>query len=177
MSVPKSKRKASAFEVFHHLYTIRREITNLALRDFGYSAELAKKHLLKMFGGKELTELTEEELKRYNDIKARNEAFSSWFILDERKYVIICLRAIVREVFTANSIYPTIPEELATRRVCQDKALGLCIDLMQELQYIMETLPVDVNKHIRFADMIQHEIALIKGWRKSDNKFRSALDK
>ena len=40
--------------------------------------------------------------------------------------------------------------------------------LLQELQYIIETLPVDINKYTRFADSIQLEIALIKGWRKAD---------
>jgi len=43
------------------------------------------------------------------------------------------------------------------------------------LQYAIETLPVDVNKYLRFAEMIQTEINLLKGWRKSDNKFKSAL--
>lgn len=47
--------------------------------------------------------------------------------------------------------------------------------LTQELQYAIETLPVDVNKYLRFAEMIQTEINLLKGWRKSDNKFKSAL--
>lgn len=43
------------------------------------------------------------------------------------------------------------------------------------MQYAIETLPVDVNKYLRFAEMIQTEINLLKGWRKSDNKFKSAL--
>ena len=43
------------------------------------------------------------------------------------------------------------------------------------MQYAIETLPVDVNKYLRFADMIQTEINLIKGWRKSDNKFRKGF--
>ena len=43
MSVLKNKRKASQFEVFHHLYKMRRDITELLLRDFGYSFEKAGK--------------------------------------------------------------------------------------------------------------------------------------
>lgn len=38
MSVLKSKRKPSQFEVFHHLNKLRKEITDLLLRDFGYNA-------------------------------------------------------------------------------------------------------------------------------------------
>lgn len=39
MSTPKSKRKESQFEVFHHLTQMRKKITDLLLRDFGYSYE------------------------------------------------------------------------------------------------------------------------------------------
>lgn len=51
MSVLKSKRKPSQFEVFHHLNKLRKDITDLLLRDFGYSFEKAEARLLKQFGG------------------------------------------------------------------------------------------------------------------------------
>ena len=59
MSVLKSKRKASQFEVFHHLTKMRKEITDLLLRDFGYSFEKAESRLVKRFGGKTYEELNE----------------------------------------------------------------------------------------------------------------------
>lgn len=175
MSVLKAKRKSSQFEVFHHLYKTRKEITDLLLRDFGYDLERAEKRVAKMFGNKSYEELSPEEKVRYDKLKAKNEAFDNWFIEDERKCIVDCLREITKEVFTANSIYPTVMEELVERRLCQDRAIGQCYRLTQELQYAIETLPVDVNKYLRFADMIQTEINLIKGWRKSDNKFKRAI--
>lgn len=175
MSVLKAKRKSSQFEVFHHFYKTRKEITDLLLRDFGYDLERAEKRVAKLFGGKPYEELTPEEKVRYDKLKAKNEAFDNWFIEDERKCIVDCLREITKEVFTANSIYPTVMEELVERRLCQDRAIGQCYRLTQELQYAIETLPVDVNKYLRFADMIQTEINLIKGWGKSDNKFKRAI--
>lgn len=65
MSVLKNKRKASQFEVFHHLYKVRKDITDLLLRDFGYSFEKAEKRLMKQFGGRKYAELTEAERDRY----------------------------------------------------------------------------------------------------------------
>ena len=62
-SVLKNKRKASQFEVFHHLYKVRKDITDLLLRDFGYSFENAEKRLMKQFSGRKYAELTEEEAK------------------------------------------------------------------------------------------------------------------
>lgn len=172
MSVLKSKRKASQFEVFHHLTKMRKEIADLLLRDFGYSFEKAEKNLNKRFSGRPYEELDEAEKRNYDRLKARWAAFDEWFIEDERKVVIDAIRSIVREVYIANSIYPTCEDELVERRIHQDLAVGYCYDLTQELQYAIETLPVDVNTYLRFGDMIQTEINLIKGWRKSDNKFR-----
>lgn len=175
MSVLKSKRKQSQFEVFHHLYKMRREVTDLLLRDFGYDLERAEKKVSRTFSDRPYEELTPEEQFRYNKLKARNQSFDEWFVSDERQVIVDCLRTITEEVFVANSIYPTCREELIERRLHQDKAIGQCYRLTQELQYAIETLPVDVNKYLRFADMIQTEINLLKGWRKSDNKFKRAI--
>lgn len=175
MSVLKNKRKASQFEVFHHLYKMRKEITDLLLRDFGYSCEKADKRLGRMFGGRNYTELTEAEQERYNRLKQKYDAFDEWFIFDERQVIVDCLREITKEVFIANSIYPTCSEELIQRRLHQDEAVGQCYRLTQELQYAIETLPVDVDTYLRFGETIQTEINLIKGWRKADNKFKGAI--
>lgn len=174
MSVLKSKRKPSQFEVFHHLNKLRKDITDLLLRDFGFDIVKAEKRLDKRFG-KPFEELDEKQQAAYTRLKQRWEAFDEWFIEDERKVIVNCLRAITREVYIANSIYPTLQEELAERRLHQDRAIGLCYTLTQELQYAIETLPVDVNQYLRFGEMIQTEVTLIKGWRKSDNKFKGVI--
>ncbi len=175
MSVLKSKRKPSQFEVFHHLNKLRKEITDLLLRDFGYSFEKAEARLLKQFGGRTLEQLTEAERERYEKTKQRLEAFDDWFIYDQRQVIVNCLRDITKEVYIANSIYPTVMEELVQRRLHQEEAIGHCYRLTQELQYAIETLPVNVNLFLRFGEAIQTEINLIKGWRKADNKFKRAI--
>jgi hypothetical protein len=177
MSVPKHKRKPSQFEVFHHLNRLRKDITDLLLRDFGFDFEKAEKRLEKRFGGKSYQELDSKQQAAYERLRARWEAFDEWFIADERQIIVNCLRAITREVYIANSIYPADPtriEELAERRIHQERAIGYCFTLAQELQYAIETLPVDMNSYTRFGEAIQTEINLIKGWRKSDKKFKGA---
>ena len=174
MSVIKAKRKPSEFEVFHNLTNLRKDITDLLLRDFGFDTYKSEKKLEKRFG-KPFEELDEKQQAAYLRQKARWEAFDEWFIQDERKVVTNCIRAITREVYVANSIYPTTIEELTERRIHQDRAIGFCYTLVQELQYAIETLPVDVNQYLRFGEQIQTEVNLIKGWRKSDNKFKRAM--
>ena len=175
MSVLKNKRKQSQFEVFHHLNKLRRDITDLLLRDFGYSFEKAEARLLKQFGGRTLEQLSETERERYEKTKLRLEAFDDWFIYDQRQVIVNCLRDITKEVYIANKIYPTVMEELVQRRLHQEEAIGHCYRLVQELQYAIETLPVNVNIFLQFGEAIQTEINLIKGWRKADNKFKRAI--
>ena len=175
MSVLKSKRKASQFEVFHHLQKMRKEVTDLLLRDFGYNLDKATRNAEKTFGGRPYEELSPDEKVRYEKLMEKNNAFAEWFVTDERKVIVDCLRAITEEGYVANSIYPVYMDELIERRIHQDRAVGQCYRLTQELQYAIETLPVDINKYTRFADMIQAEINLLKGWRKADNKFKNRV--
>lgn len=175
MSVVKSKRKPSQFEVFHHWAALRKDLTDLLLRDFGYSFEKAQKRLERRFSGREYECLSDAEKVICQRLKKRYEAFDEWFIQDERKAVIDCIRSIGEHIYTANSIYPNYERELIERRIHQDLAIGQCYRLVQELQYAIETLPVDVNAYLRFSAGIQKEIDLIKGWRKSDNKFKRAI--
>ncbi len=157
MSVIAAKRKPSQFEVFNHVTKLRKEITNLLLRDFGY------KH-------KEFPNETENQ-------RQKRIAFEAWYIAKERDAIIESLRTITREITLANKIYPTLEAELIERRLHQDRAIAECANLSCELQYCIETLPVDVNKYFRFDDLIQTEINLLKGWRKADNKLKEKICK
>lgn len=169
MSVVKSKRKESQFEVFHHFTKTRKKITDLLLRDFGYSYEKFDKKLTRLYGE---NELSESQKANYDRQKKRNEAFEEWYIYQERKIVMDCLHSLNEHIYTANSIYPTCQEELVERRIHQDIAIGQCFRLVQELQYAIETLPVNVNVYLNVASDIEKQILLLKGWRKADNKFK-----
>lgn len=177
MSVVKRKRKESPFEVFHHLTKMRKDITDLLLRDFGYSNEKFQKKMERWYGGRPPDQLTDTQKKNIERQKRRAEAFDEWFIHQERNTIISCLHKINEHVYAANSIYPTCIEELKERRIHQDLAIGQCYRLVQELQYSIETLPVDINVYLRFSEQIQKEVDLIKGWRKSDNKFKKLFEK
>ena len=175
MSVIKRKRKESQFEVFHNMTKMRQEVTDLLLRDFGYKPDKTMAKINKRFGNREYEEFSQSEKTQYDNFVRKETAFAEWFIVDERQTVVNCLRDINKEAYLANSIYPTSTEELIERRLHQELAIGHCYRLVQELQYIAETLPVDINKYLRFADMIDTQISLLKGWRKSDNKLKRAI--
>jgi hypothetical protein len=86
-----------------------------------------------------------------------------------------CMQKATEYIFTANSIYPTNMAEYEERRMFQNKAIGQCYRLLQELQYVVEILPVNVNKYARFIEGIEKEIRLLRGWRKRDNKLKRGI--
>lgn len=175
MSVPKGRRKESQFEVFHHWSKLRREITDLLLRDFGYARHKAEKRLNHIFRDKSYEELSDQDKETYERFRNKYDAFDEWFVVEQRKAVMDCLRKISSCITSANSIYPSYYEELVERRVLQDEALAGCFDLLQELQYAIEVLPVNISVYTRFAEQIEAEVRLIKAWRQSDNRFKKLI--
>jgi hypothetical protein len=43
------------------------------------------------------------------------------------------------------------------------------------MQYVISILPVDAEKYMPYVAMVDREIALLKGWRKSDNKILKGI--
>lgn len=173
MSVLKANRKPSPFEVEHHAYKVRTVITDLALRNFGLKEyeERPKPEAYSKWNQQQKDGYDRCVKKR----RERYEAFVEWFIPDEQKAIIQITRDMVHEIFLANEICPQFISECDERRIHQDLALGHCENLIQELQYIITTLPVNIEKYENITNMIMQEQALIKGWRKSDNKIRKSI--
>ena len=70
----------------------------------------------------------------------------------------------------SNSIYPIYQSELEERRLAQEKAIGLCYDVMTKYQLVMHELKVPDDKHTDEIKHLIHEINCLKKWRTSDNK-------
>ena len=173
-SVPKSKRNLSKFQAAHNLLELRGEITNLAIRQFGFSKEKYEEKIQRYAECHKSARDVSEVVERY---RAKNDWFSEWFIREEQKIVLDMVRDIQTEFTIGNSIFPgNVDEEitkaeLMERRLHMDRAIASCYVLKNEIQYIIKALPVDMNKYKRFSKMIETQIALIKGVRQSDNRF------
>ena len=178
MSVPVSKRNESRFEAEHHFYRLRSDVTELIFTNFGYSAEKYKKTIAKY-----------REMHRNNTncddivqkMEARMQSFEEWFITQERDTVLTYLRLIETEFTVGNSIYPgdgiTMLLDFFMRRYHLNKAISYCYALKQEINYVIRTLPVDVNKYKRFSDSIDEQIKLYKGVRRASNRLLSGYKK
>ena len=171
MGVPKGRRKESRFEAQHHYYRLRQEITTLMLLDFGFSEEKYRKGIERYREAHKAAPNVDEVVARY---EKKCESFKKWFIDKECDAVLEILRRIECEFTAGNSIYPSETPakimEFCERRKHVDEAIAQCYVLKQELNYIIRTLPVDLNKYERFAVEIDKQIALYKGVRQSDNR-------
>ncbi len=171
MSVVKSKQKLSRFEAQHHFYQLRNEVTLLVLNDFGFSPEKYEKAMTRYEQCHAGADNLDDVLARW---KTKNDSFTRWFIDNEGKVVLDLLREIEREFTLGNSIYPSVTPaklfEFIERRKHMNRAIGLCWALKQEMNYIIRTLPVDLNRFTHFATEIDKQIALYKGVRQADNR-------
>ena len=171
MSVPKGRRQESRFEAQHNFFKLRGEVTALILNDFGFSEEKYRKKMEKYRAEHSKDPNIQDIVARW---ETKNESFKKWFIDEEARAILDIMREIEKSFTIGNSIYPseTMAKvmEFMVRRWHMNKAIGLCYSLKQELNYAIRTLPVDINKYERFADLIDKQIALYKGVRQADNR-------
>ena len=160
MSVLKNRRHLSKLEFFNTAISLRRDITNLLLRDFGIKDRTR-------------TFINTETGKEYTVI----EEYPDWLIIHFRQNILLILRNLVHHITAANTIYPVNLAEVQARRLYQDKAIINCEQLLQEFQYCADIFPVKLSKFMPFIDSIELEIKLLKGWRKSTNQFEKKLSK
>ena len=172
MSVPKGRQKPSRFEASHHFYKLRREVTTLALLDFGFSEEKYRKTI---DWYRECHRSAEDVDKVVANFEKKCESFNRHFIDRESDKILDLISEISYEFALGNSIYPSDTPakmvEFIARRHHMNKAIGLCYALKQEINFVLETLPVDLDKAERFDDAINEQIRLYKGVRQADNRF------
>jgi len=173
MSVPVGKRRISEMEFFSNAIRMRKDITMMLLRNFGCkerARDLKLPHGLKIMNSVDREALL-DILDRWNAGGEVLVQYPQWLLSHFRDSLLQLLRDLMMQITAANSIYPTMLIEAEERRLLQNKAICTCECLLQELNHIASVLPVDANNILRFVEMADREVALLKGWRKSDNKF------
>jgi hypothetical protein len=159
MSVLKNKRGLSKLEFYHNARKLRRDITALLLRDFGVRDKIRK---IKTPEGEEVAVI---------------EGYPDWLIEKFRESIIGILRDLMMNITAGNTIYPTNEAELLARRQYQTSAIVNCEQLLQEMHYCEDVLPVHISKFVPYVEAIEFEINSLKGWRKSNSKIYAKLKK
>jgi hypothetical protein len=140
--------------------------------------------------GEVLAEAAQAAVDSWVDEGTIEGEFPQWALNRFRNRIWQLLDGLMGNITDGNSIYPSkmddprLPseyvrriqsDELADRRRYQDAAIGCCQKLIQELQCVSDILPVRMDKMLPFMDMINFEIRLLKGWRKSTNELAKRI--
>lgn len=177
MTVLKSQRKTSTMEFLHNAYELRKYIVFKLLKDFGIKDKV--RDTTYFINPKNLDEADKKHLSallKQCECKAALEEYPSWFISTEREFINTLCRNMIVNIITANNIYITNLADADNRRQHQNEAIAATEMLLQELQFLLGVIPqIDANKLVPFIEMADREIALLKGWRKSDCKLRARL--
>jgi len=162
---------------------LRTDINAWLLRDFGIKEKVrnltitGKKHRMSNEDIKALSEL----LDRYGLGESILDSYPDWWIEQRRKTIDKRLADLMDCIVSANSIYAVSRQEYWERRLLHDKAISCVFSLIEELQFtisvLWRTTGVDVEKYMPYVEMCEKEIALLKGWRKADNKILQRLNK
>ena len=169
MSVLARKRKPSPMEFYANARKMRKAIVFLLLRDLGIKDKVRN---LKMM----TKDMEEADAKHFQEIAQKYgmasfvSEYPEWIIDKLRDSVWDILRDMNINITRAYTIWATNLSEAYERRNCMNRAIADCESLLQELQLAIDVLPIDAEKYMRYVDAINREIALLKGWRKSDNK-------
>jgi hypothetical protein len=157
MGVLKNKRGLSGLEFYHNARKLRKEMTNWLLRDFG----VRDKVRIEKRSGEEPEKISEH--------------YPEWIINHVREKILLILHNLMMNIVAANTIYPITFDELALRRRYQTGAIINCQQLIQEIDYCDDVMPVSLSKFKPYYEMIEYEITLLKGWRKANNKIAEKI--
>lgn len=162
---------------FHkNFLQLRRMITEILLKDFNTDSKFRKinENEFQKKMNMEDFETFNSLLKKYSVNKMIFD-YPSWYISETRKNILRILQDISKNITLANSIYPISISECIERRKYQNISIGLCFTLLTEFQFIVSMLSCDIEKYAEYIKLIETEIKLLKGWRKSTNKFEKSI--
>ena len=121
-------------------------------------------------------DMTDEERDEFLDIALSysmtciTTEYPGWLVQKLRDSVWDISRDLLLSITRAYTIWATNRREAEERRVYQDRAIADCESLLKEMELAIDVLPVKADKYMTITKRIGKEIALLKGWRKADNK-------
>ena len=168
MSVLARKRNLSKYEFYKNAVCLRRQLTLLLLRDFGMkmvrNLTIRTEHM-----EPQDADLLIGVLEKYHLTKIPGE-YPEWLVEKLRGEVWRHACDLVSHVTRAYTVWATNRAEAEERRLEQDRAISSCECLYKDLELALSVLPVKAEKYMPYVDLIEKEIALLKGWRKGDNR-------
>lgn len=169
MSVIKRDRSISKLEFYKTARKLYRQIIFLLARDFGIKSRIRTPDFYTKHWDDEDAKVFLEILKKYGIAKVADD-YELWMIEHARNELLKHAGIMMENVTKAYTIYATNMAEARERRIAQDRAITATESILQDLDLAADIFPVKVEKLMPCVDTAGKLIALLKGWRKGDNK-------
>lgn len=175
MAVLAKDRTISKLEFYKNACKLRRQLIFLMGRDFGVKPRIREPRFYTKKWDVQDAVTFSELLEKYGEARVIDD-YPKWMTEHVRDGILFHLSRMMTHITQAYTIWATTKAEADLRRNAQDLAIADCENLKQELELVADILPVKVEKLLPYVEAIDREIALLKGWRKADNKRRAKLD-
>lgn len=177
MAVIKNDRNLSSLEFYHNAIILEKELIQFLLKDFGIRDKVRE---LKYFCDIKKLNSDDKEMfmkivQKYNMDEQVVESYPIWLVEYYRKSILEDMKSLFKNITEANTIYPVTIQEWEERRKYQTAAIADSQNILITMNRVVNTMPVNVNKFMRYIDMIEQETKLLRGWRKSGNKMLKQL--
>lgn len=158
------ERKETPFAARDNMLDIREHITELAFRGFG------KKPRKLPNIPSNWDQWSQESRNKWTATQEAKRQFAEecdWlFIKEEFTWFNNTLRHMVDLIDQANTLSPQTEHECDQQRDMQNEVIGLCNNLVRELNHIAATIPCNKNFAVLVIREIDHEMSVLRGWRK-----------
>lgn len=170
-------RSISSFNFYMNAINLRQALFAFCLRDFGIKTKV---HSPVFFFDDTWTAEEKETIytlfDNHDKLKV-DGVYPYWAIEMFRNKLLYFSNTILENIVSSYSIYPYTIEEAYLKRNLQDLAIAACYNLKATLEMMVDTLPLNKNIMLEFADKLDEEISMLKGWRKYNNKTLAKMQK
>jgi len=193
MAVRSPDRGKSKADFMHNALRLRKEVTELLLRDFGVKDKIYdvvhearmgdedREKFLRVIGHYDVTpedrDALEEIIRNSTFEEATLGQYPVWLIDYFRRSILHIMERLMEHLYMGNTIYITLESEYMERRNHWNAAIGCIYNMAAWLDYVRQTLPVDANKYDRYLERCHREISMLRGVRRSDNAVMASIRK
>ena len=157
---------------------LEKELTFIVLKDFGIKPRPKEPNFFsKVYNMKAEDAIVFNGLCEQYGITRVTEDYPSWFMDYQRRHIIELLASLKENIRSANEVYPYYMSEYYDRRGYQDEAIRCCGKLYDSFTTIKNVFNINPDKYMGVVEKIERLRALLKGWRKSDNKIVQQIKK
>lgn len=166
MSVLARYRRGSP-EVDHYYFatTLRKDMTNLLLQDFGIRDKIRSYRYVAAISL--MTETDRATFLRICDkykVTTLSEEFPKWLLDAFRTNIMRLLTNLVKNIVAGDNTRLSKPR----RRNAKEGAYIACQQLLEEMQYVMDVVPINVNRYLAFTRRIEAEKEYLSKWLERD---------